>query len=55
MVDAVLKGTATADLPIVQFKTDLSIYVNKATLEALELTLPSVISDSEQLVMMEQE
>lgn len=55
MVDAVLKGTAAADLPIVQFKTDLSIYVNKATLEALELTLPSAISDSEQLVMMEQE
>ena len=55
MVDQVLQGTDVADIPIVQFKTDLSIYVNASTMEALGRTLPASIADSERLVMMEQE
>lgn len=55
MVDQVLQGTDVADIPIVQFKTDLSIYVNASTVEALGRTLPASIADSERLVMMEQE
>ena len=55
MVDQVLQGTNVADIPIVQFKTDLSIYVNASTMEALGRTLPASIADSERLVMMEQE
>ncbi len=55
MVDQVLQGTDVADIPIVQFKTDLSIYVNAFTMEALGRTLPASIADSERLVMMEQE
>lgn len=55
MVDAVLKGTAVADLPVVQFKSDLSIYVNASTLAALDISLPASIAESEQLVMMGQE
>lgn len=55
MVDQVLQGTDVADIPIVQFKTDLSIYVNDSTMEALGRTLPASIADSERLVMMEQE
>lgn len=55
MVDQVLQGTDVADIPIVQFKTDLSIYVNASTMEALGQTLPASIADSERLVMMEQE
>lgn len=54
-VDQVLQGTDVADIPIVQFKTDLSIYVNASTMEALGRTLPASIADSERLVMMEQE
>ena len=41
MVDQVLQGTDVADIPIVQFKTDLSIYVNASTMEALGRTLPA--------------
>lgn len=55
MVDQVLQGTDVADIPIVQFKTDLSIYVNASTMEAFGRTLPASIADSERLVMMEQE
>lgn len=55
MVDQVLQGTDVADIPIVQFKTDLSIYVNASTMEALGRTLPASIADSERLEMMEQE
>lgn len=55
MVDQVLQGTDVADIPIVQFKTDLSIYVNVSTMEAFGRTLPASIADSERLVMMEQE
>lgn len=55
MVDQVLQGTDVADIPIVQFKTYLSIYVNASTMEALGRTLPASIADSERLVMMEQE
>lgn len=55
MVDQVLQGTDVADIPIVQFKTDLSIYVNDSTMEAFGRTLPASIADSERLVMMEQE
>lgn len=55
MVDQVLQGTDVADIPIVQFKTDLSIYVNASTMEALGRTLPASIANSERLVMMEQE
>lgn len=55
MVDQVLQGTDVADIPIVQFKTDLSIYVNASAMEALGRTLPASIADSERLVMMEQE
>lgn len=55
MVDQLLQGTDVADIPIVQFKTDLSIYVNASTMEALGRTLPASIADSERLVMMEQE
>ena len=55
MVEQVLQGTDVADIPIVQFKTDLSIYVNASTMEAFGRTLPASIADSERLVMMEQE
>lgn len=55
MVDQVLKGTDVADIPVKQFKSDLSIYVNRDVMEALGITLPDSIANSENLVMMEQE
>lgn len=55
MVDQVLKGTSIADIPVKQFKTDLSIYVNEDTLASLGMTLPQSIADSKQLVMMKAE
>ena len=55
MVDQVLKGTAVADIPVMQFKTDLSIYVNRDVMEQLGITLPDSIANSENLVMLEQE
>lgn len=55
MVDQVLKGTATADIPVKQFKTDLSIYVNESTMQALGITLPDSIVENEKLVMMKTE
>ena len=50
-----LKGTAVADIPVMQFKTDLSIYVNRNVMEQLGITLPDSIANSENLVMLEQE
>ena len=55
MVDQVLQGTSIADIPVKEFKTDLSIYVNEDTLTSLGITLPDTIAGSEQLVMIEAE
>ena len=46
MVDKVLKGTPISEIPVETFDTNLSIYVNKKTQEALGITLPEdVVND----------
>ena len=47
MVDEVLKGTPVSSIPVKVFKDDLYIYVNKATADALGITIPdSITSDA---------
>ena len=45
MVDKVLKGTPVSDIPVETFDSNLSIYVNKKTQEALGITLPDSITN----------
>ena len=55
MVDKVLKGTDVSSIPVKQFKTDLSTYVNQETLKALGIELPASVSERERFVMIGQE
>ena len=55
MVDKVLKGTDVSSIPVKQFKTDLSTYVNQETLKALGIELPASVSERERFVMVGQE
>ena len=43
MTDQILKGKKISELPVKVFKTDLNIYVNKKTADALEIKLPESI------------
>lgn len=51
MVDEILKGKKAGDIPVKVFKDDLNIYVNKAYLEKLNITLPESIQNDDNLVM----
>lgn len=53
MVDMVLHGKKTDEINVKVFKDDLSIYVNKKTLEELGLQLPESVAKSEKLKMIE--
>lgn len=53
MVDKILKGEAVENLPVKVFKENLNIYVNKATLETLGITLPESVLNSKNLVYMD--
>lgn len=47
MVDQLLKGKKVKDIPVKVFKDDLNIYINRKTMEALHIDLPSeVVNDS---------
>lgn len=54
MVDQILKGTKVEDIPVKVFNTDLSIYVNKSTMEAIGITLPDTVKNDEKLVIIEE-
>ncbi|NCB34058.1 MAG: ABC transporter substrate-binding protein [Erysipelotrichia bacterium] len=51
IVDKVLKGTAVSDIPVKVFNTDLYIYVNKASMDALGAELPDSIKNDSKLVI----
>lgn len=46
MTDQILKGKKISELPVKVFKTDLNIYVNKKTADALEIKLPESITQN---------
>ncbi|NLC96811.1 MAG: ABC transporter substrate-binding protein [Erysipelotrichaceae bacterium] len=50
MVDKVLKGTLISDIPVETFDSNLSIYINKNTLESLGITLPESIANDPKLI-----
>ena len=50
MVDQILKGTSVSDIPVKVFDSDLYIYVNKATADALGITLPDSITSNAKYV-----
>lgn len=51
MVDEVLKGKDIRELPVKVFKEDLNVYINKAVLSELGLTLPSDVQNNPHLKM----
>jgi len=51
MVDAIINGKATSDIPVKVFKDDLNIYVNETVLQSLGITLPDDIKNNEKLVL----
>lgn len=52
MVDQVLKGTPTSDIPVKVYKDNLKIYVNESVLNQLGIQLPESISNDQSLSMM---
>lgn len=53
MVDQILKGTKVEDIPVKVFNTNLNIYVNKKTMDALGITLPDEVKNDKNFVMIE--
>ncbi|EOS61998.1 hypothetical protein C815_00259 [Firmicutes bacterium M10-2] len=51
MVDEILKGEKAGDIPVKVFKDGLNIYVNKAYMDQLNITLPDEIKDDDNLIM----
>jgi putative ABC transport system substrate-binding protein len=51
MVDEVLNGTPVSDIPVKVFNSDLYIYVNQDTMDALGITLPDSVANDSKLVM----
>jgi len=50
MVDAILNGTSVSDIPVKVFDTDLFIYVNTDTAEALGVEIPESILNNEKYI-----
>ena len=50
MVDEVLKGKKTSEIPVKVFKDDLNIYINTDTAAALGIKIPENILSSEKFV-----
>lgn len=53
MVDDILSGKSTADIPVKVFKDDLNIYVNEGVLHTLGITLPDTVKNNEKLQMIQ--
>lgn len=51
MVDEIIKGKSVSEIPVKVFKDDLSIYVNKSYLTALNIELPDTIKNNPKLVL----
>ena len=51
MVDEILKGKKAGDIPVKVFKDGLNIYVNKAYMDQLKVTLPEAIQNDDNLIM----
>jgi len=50
MVDAILNGTAVSEIPVKVFNSDLFIYINTDTAEALGVTIPDSILNNSKYV-----
>ncbi len=49
MTDAILSGKKPEELPVVEFKTNLNIYINEKVMQELGISLPDEIKNSDQL------